>query len=127
MRPRHARKLQGATLALAATLAPAAFADTQSSASFGLTASVDGGGGTSSSQSHVVTSCIGSEIAGTQSSASFRIDSGCGATALAVVVPNGGGGSGGAVTPVPTLTDAGVAILVALMVAAAARKLARRA
>lgn len=126
MRPRHARTLDGATLALAAAFAPAALADTQSSASFGLTASVDGGGGTSSSTSHVVTSCIGSEIAGTQSSASFRIDSGCGATALAVVRPAGATGGGGG-TPVPTLGDAGLAILGSMLVALAARRLKRRA
>jgi len=43
------------------------------------------------------------------------------------VVPNGGGRSGGAVTPVPTLGDAGLAILGAMLVALAARRLKRRA
>jgi hypothetical protein len=115
-----------AASAIVALAAHPALALAQSSTSFRVNAVVDTGGGTSSSTNHVVTACIGSEIAGSQSSSNFRIDSGCGATVLAVVRPDGGGGSGGAVTPVPTLTDAGIALLVVLMAVAAARKLVRR-
>jgi len=117
--------LRFATFALVAASAPRALADTQSSASFGLVATIDGGGGRSSSSSHVVTSCIGSEIAGTQTSTSFRIDSGCGATALAVVKPSAQGG-GGTATPVPALGEVGLAILAALLIVVAARRFLRR-
>lgn len=128
MPSRAPASLRRATFVLAAGIAPAALADTQSSASFVVQGVVDSGGGRSTSQSHVVTSCLGSEIAGTQSSSNFRIDSGCGATALAFVTPDGGGnGRGGGVVGVPTLTDAGLAMLVAMLAVVAARRLARRA
>lgn len=127
MPSRDTRPLQRATFALAVGFAPAAFADNQSSTSFRVNGVVDSGGGRSTSETHVLTSCIGSEIAGSQSSQNFRIDSGCGATALAVVVPSGNGGSPYGTVGVPTLTDAGLAILVSILAVVAARRLSRRA
>ena len=131
MRPETVRRR--ATLAspalAAASLAsaPIALADTATSASFQIQAgTLDTAGGRSTSANHVVTACVGSEIAGSSSSASHRIDSGCGATSLAVVVPGGGGNPSGSTVPVPALTDAGMLLLVAMLGAVAARRMRPR-
>ena len=132
MRPEPVRRrAMPASPALAAAslaFAPAALADTATSASFQIHAgTLDTAGGRSTSANHVVTACVGSEIAGSSSSASHRIDSGGGATSLAVVVPGGGGnGLGGPATPVPALTDAGMLLMVAVLCAVAARRLRPR-
>lgn len=131
MRPEPVRRratLASPALAAASlAFAPAALADTATSASFQIQAgTLDTAGGRSTSASHVVTSCVGSEIAGSSSSASHRIDSGCGATSLAVVVPGGGGNASGSATPVPALTDAGMLLMVAMLCAVAARRLRPR-
>lgn len=80
-------------------------ADAASSASYTISGDgFDAAGGVSSSTTYGLTACLGSEIAGTQSSATFRVDSGCGsivalslndplAAAEAVPVPTFGGGS----------------------------------
>ena len=133
MRPETVRRramLASPALAAASLAsAPIALADTATSASFQIQAgTLDTAGGRSTSANHVVTACVGSEIAGSSSSASHRIDSGCGATSLAVVVPGGGpgGGTSGAATPVPALTDAGMLLMVAMLCAVAARRLRPR-
>jgi hypothetical protein len=75
-----------------------------------------------------VTACVGSEIAGTQASASFRIDSGCGPSALALPRDFPAGGGGGGATAIPALSDVGLALLLVALAASAARQLrARRA
>jgi len=103
-------------------------AQTQSSASFQVqNGVVDSGGGSSTSASFALTACVGSEIAGSQSSASHRIDSGCGATALFVPVPRAGGGPGDIVpVPVPALGAEALLLMAALLAAVAARALRRR-
>ena len=102
-------------------------AQTQSSASFQVqNGVVDSGGGSSTSASFALTACVGSEIAGSQSSASHRIDSGCGATALFVPVPQAGGGSGDIPVPVPALGAEALLLMAALLAAVAARALRRR-
>jgi len=93
------------------------------SASFRLDGVVDAAGGQSASANHVVSACIGSEIAGTQSSASHRIDSGCGAVVFA---PGGAGPEGDGATPVPVFDGPGLAILIVAMVAAGAAAVRRR-
>ena len=120
-----------AALAFAATslvAAPAALADTATSGSFQIQAgTIDTAGGRSTSASHVVTACVGSEVAGSASSASFRIDSGCGATALlALPKDRGMGGLPDATVGVPTLSDAAMLALAALLAAVAALRLRRR-
>ena len=131
MRPEPVRRratLASPALAAASlAVAPVALADTATSASFQIHAgTLDTAGGRSTSANHVVTACVGSEIAGSSSSASHRIDSGCGATSLAVVVPGGGGNPSGSATPVPALTDAGMLLMVAMLCAVAARRLRPR-
>jgi hypothetical protein len=112
--------------ALGASLPAWATAQTQSSASFQVqNGVVDSGGGSSTSASFALTACVGSEIAGSQSSASHRIDSGCGATALFVPVPQAGGGPGDTV-PVPALGAEALFLMAALLAAVAARALRRR-
>lgn len=116
MRPRSLAT--GSALVLVAGDALAA-----ESASFRLDGVVDAAGGQSASASHVVNACVGSEIAGSQASASFRIDSGCGAVVFA---PGGAGHDGAGATPVPVFDGPGLALLVAAMVAAGAVALRRR-
>jgi len=102
-------------------------AQTQSSASFQVqNGVVDSGGGSSTSASFALTACVGSEIAGSQSSASHRIDSGCGATALFVPRPQAGGGPGDIPVPVPALGAEALLLMAALLAAVAARALRRR-
>lgn len=120
-----------AALAVAAAscvAAPAALADTATSGSFQIQAgTIDTAGGRSTSASHAVTACVGSEVAGSASSASFRIDSGCGATALlALPKDRGMGGQPDATVGIPTLSDAAMLALAALLAAAAALRLRRR-
>ena len=108
-----------ASLALLVAAAPAAQA--ASSASYQINNAVlDAAGGTSSSASHTVSACVGSEIAGTQSSINHRIDSGCGPSALAIALDFPFAG-----TPkeIPTVSGAGLAVLVALLAAVAIRRL----
>lgn len=116
MRPRSLAT--GSALVLLAGEALAA-----ESASFRLDGVVDAAGGQSASASHVVSACIGSEIAGSQASASFRIDSGCGAVVFA---PGGAGPDDAGALPVPVFDGPGLALLVAAMVAAGAAALRRR-
>ncbi len=132
MRPESVRRraIQASPAIAAASLvaAPIALADTATSASFQIQAgTLDTAGGRSTSANHVVTACVGSEIAGTSSSASHHIDSGCGATALAVVIPNGGGSGPGSGIPVPVLSDASTFLLIALLFAVGATRLRPRA
>ena len=125
---RH-RTVIAALTAAAATFvaAPMALADTSTSASFQVQAgTVDTAGGRSTSASHIVTACVGSEVAGSASSASFRIDSGCGATALlALPKDRGMGGLPDTTVGVPTLSDAAMLALAALLAAVAALRLRR--
>jgi hypothetical protein len=120
-----------AALAVATALfgaARTALADTATSGSFQIQAgTIDTAGGRSTSASHVVTACVGSEVAGSASSASFRIDSGCGATALlALPKDRGMGGLPDMTVGVPTLSDTATFTLAALLAAAAAFRLRRR-
>lgn len=120
-----------AALAVAAAscaAAPAALADTATSGSFQIQAgTIDTAGGRSTSASHAVTACVGSEVAGSASSASFRIDSGCGATALlALPKDRGMGGLPDSTVGIPTLSDAATLALAALLAAAATLRLRRR-
>lgn len=108
----------GSALVLVAADAMAA-----ESASFRLDGVVDAAGGQSASANHVVSACIGSEIAGTQSSASHRIDSGCGAVVFA---PGGADPNGTGATPVPVFDGPGLAILVVALVVAGILRLKRR-
>ena len=102
-------------------------AQTQSSASFQVqNGVVDSGGGSSASASHSLTACVGSEIAGSQSSASHRIDSGCGATALFVPIVQVGPGGPGSTVPVPALGVEALFLMAAVLAAIAARALRRR-
>ena len=120
MRPRSLAT--GSALVLVAGEALAA-----ESASFRLDGVVDAAGGQSASASHVVSACIGSEIAGSQASASFRIDSGCGATALlALPKDRGMGGLPDTTVGVPTLSDTTMLALAALLAAVGAFRLRRR-
>jgi len=98
--------------------AQTSLAHAQSSASFKVQGGgVDTAGGLATSASHVVTACVGSEIAGSQSSASYRIDSGCGAVALFVPTPAAAPGDS---VPIPAMSPGGIAALaIALLVAAA--------
>ena len=69
-----------ATGVAASLLSCVPVANAASSASFQIPASTfDVAGGSASSATHQLVSCVGSEIAGTAVSSSFRIDSGCGA------------------------------------------------
>ena len=93
-----------------------------SSASFQINNAVlDAAGGVSTSPSHVVAACVGSEIAGSSSSANFKLETGCGPTALALakdfVVP----AVDTSAAPIPTLSDVSLALL-AIMVAFVAMK-----
>ena len=113
--------------ALGASLPAWATAQTQSSASFRVqNGVVDSGGGTSASASYSLTACVGSEIAGSQSSASHRIDSGCGATALFVPIVQVGPGGPGSTEPVPALGIEALLLVAAVLAAIGARALRRR-
>lgn len=87
---------------------------------------VDSAGGIAASTSHILASCVGSEIAGSSSSSSHRIEAGCGATALALPkefpLPPGGGPP----NPIPATSDAALLLLGALVVAVAAKRLRSR-
>ncbi|MEO8484903.1 MAG: hypothetical protein ABI585_01060 [Betaproteobacteria bacterium] len=111
-------------VACALALTHAALAGAASSASFQIqNAVIDTAGGRSTSATHVVTACVGSEIAGSSASASFKMDSGCGATALFVpptaVVAQ-------ATVPVPTMSSAGSGLLMVLVALAGFAALRRR-
>jgi hypothetical protein len=107
-----------------ASLATPIGANAQSSASFKVQgAVVDTAGGVSTSQSHVLVSCVGSEIAGQQASINHRIDSGCGAVTLFVPAT---GGAGGDALPVPTMSGGATVVLAVAVLAAAAAAMRRR-
>jgi hypothetical protein len=121
----------GAPVALAAATGvlgalPSARVDAAASASFQIpNGTVDVAGGTSSSTNYVVTACVGSEIAGPSASASFRLESGCGAALQAIappLPPNPGSNTPG----IPTLAINSVLLLAALIGALAAWQLRRR-
>ncbi|MEP6701698.1 MAG: hypothetical protein ABJB04_01830, partial [Betaproteobacteria bacterium] len=97
--------LASATAGLRGTDAVAA-----SSASFQLDGALDVAGGTSSSASFLLNSCVGSEIAGSSESASFKIDSGCG-PALQFIAAIPGLPSPTNAEPIPTLSATASIIL----------------
>jgi hypothetical protein len=116
---RHVVVSAGSTLLLCCSVANAA-----GSASFQIPASTfDVAGGASSSSNYQIVSCVGSEIAGTGGSNSFRIDSGCGValgfiTAPVVVLE--------APLPVPSLSVVTTTFLAGIMAVFALLSLRRR-
>jgi len=119
--PRSAGGQLPYAVSLAGVLMAAPGARAASSASHQINNAVlDAAGGTSSSASHTVSACVGSEIAGTQSSANHRIDSGCGPSALAIALDFPFAG-----TPkeIPSVSGAGLAVLVVLLAVVAIRRL----
>jgi hypothetical protein len=106
------------------TLVAAPAAQAASSASYQISSTVvDAGGGTSASPSHQLTACIGSEIAGASSSASYRVDTGCGPSALAIASDFPLAGTGDNATPIPALSGLALALLVVVLAAAAMKRL----
>jgi hypothetical protein len=88
-----------------------------SSASFQIpNGSIDVAGGRSTSASFVLTACVGSEIAGSSASSSFRIDSGCGSGLKA---SSGGNGGAAAAQPIPALSTTAAFMLAAILCALA--------
>jgi hypothetical protein len=120
--------MAGALAAWIVVAAPTVHA--ASSASYQIpNAALDTAGGASASPSFRLTACVGSEIAGSSSSASYHIDSGCGASALALpsdFPPPVVGPPGAGATPIPTLSGLALALLVVALAALAMRRLRAR-
>jgi hypothetical protein len=134
--PRSARTPRGhkarwccrqACLAIAVSALPCSLALGASSTSFQIpNGTVDVAGGKSTSPSFALTACVGSEIAGSSGSSSYRIDSGCGA-GFKSTTPSGPGPSPSTAGPqaIPALSGIAAALLATIVCLLALRELAR--
>ncbi len=84
---------------------------------------IDSAGGTSASANHVVTACVGSEIAGAAASASYRIESGCGPTSLSLASDLPYVGPPDSARQIPATSDLGLVLLAIALATLAARRL----
>lgn len=77
------------------------------------------------SANNVVTACIGEDIAGFASSASFRAEIGCGPYSIGLAFEAADADAGVSISEIPGLAAPALALLAALMVAFLARRFVR--
>lgn len=88
-----------------------------------LGANLNSAGGLSASTNNIVTACIGNDIAGFSSSASFQAEIGCGPYAIALAYDTAGAGA--STSAIPALAAPALMLLATLMAVFVARRLGR--